>query len=187
VIAALLVVAVAGPIAAGLHQRDELRHFRVVREGVLYRSAQLTVPGIRRAIKDHGIRTIVNLRDGNTRVDRDEESFCQQAGIRFVRIAPLSWDGVQGSAPVDAGLKTFLDVVADPANHPILIHCFRGIHRTGSYVAIYRMEYENWPLNRALNEMQALGYVQLDEHHDVRGYFQHYKRTGTYQLPLRSR
>ena len=35
-------------------------------------------------------------------------------------------------------------VMADPGNYPVLVHCFAGIHRTGAYCAVYRMEFERW-------------------------------------------
>jgi tyrosine-protein phosphatase SIW14 len=174
---------VAAPVAVALGQQAQLRRFHVVREGVLYRSAQLSLPGLERVIRDHGIRTIVTLRDGSTGADVEEQHYCEARGIRFVRIPPHSWDGVQGAAPIDAGLRTFLDTLRDPARLPALVHCYRGVHRTGQYVAAYRVEYEGWGVPEALREMVDLGYDILDQHDDVRGYFASYKRTGRYSLP----
>src|SRR5262249_7661024 len=94
--------------------------------------------------------------------------------------------GVQGSAPIDDGLRRFLDVMADPANHPVLVHCYKGIHRTGAYVAVYRMELEGWRKEDALAEMRDMGYVQLDVHADVAGYFASYQPTGRYRLSRRT-
>jgi len=179
----LVLTAVGVPIAFAVRQSAQLRHLHAVRPGVLYRSAQLPVAGLARIVKDHGIRTVVNLRDGTTAADQAEEAYCISNGIRFVRIAPLKWDGVQGGAPIDAGLKTFLDVVQDPANHPVLVHCWRGVHRTGGYVAVYRMEFEGWDLGRAVKEMVDLGYDQLGEHGDVRAYLNSYRLGGRYSLP----
>lgn len=177
-----VVAGIALPVVVAIRQQQRMRHFHVVREGILYRSAQLTVDGIRQAIHDHGIRTIVNLRDGTTALDQAEEAFCNQHGVGFVRIAPLGWDGVKGTAPVDRGLLRFLEVLRDPANHPVLVHCYRGVHRTGGYVAVYRMEFENWTNDRAIEEMRALGYIQFDEHLDVRGYLTSYRPSGRYRL-----
>lgn len=177
----LLVLAGLGiPILIGVRQQQQLRRFHVVREGVLYRSAQLSLAGLKRLIRDHGIRTVVNLRDGSTVSDQEEQRFCQANGIRFVRIAPLSWDGVQGSTPIDEGLRTFLDTLRKPEHLPVLVHCYRGVHRTGQYCAVYRIEYEGWSVPEALAEMVELGYNLLDEHADVRRYFASYQRTGRY-------
>lgn len=173
-------VAVAAPIAVGQWQASKLRNFDVVRPRVLYRSAQLSPAGLARLVQDHGIRTVVNLRDGSSPADQVEEKFCLDRGLKFVRIWPHEWDGVQGTASVEKGLTKFLDVVRDPANQPVLVHCFRGVHRTGAYVAVYRVEFEGWTVERALAEMVGHGYVQLDEHIDVKGYFASYRRTGRY-------
>jgi protein tyrosine/serine phosphatase len=173
----LACLAVASPVLFAVRESALRRKLRVVRPRVLYRSAQLPIEGLRRVIHDYRIRTVVNLRDGVQALDRAEEQYCASQGIRFVRIPPLSWKGTQGNAQVDEGLRRFLDVMRDPANHPVLVHCWRGIHRTGAYVAVYRMEIEGWDREAALAEMIDLGYDVLDEHHDVRGYLASYRPT----------
>ncbi|MFM7149759.1 MAG: fused DSP-PTPase phosphatase/NAD kinase-like protein [Gemmataceae bacterium] len=180
----LVLGALGFPIYLGTKQQSNLRRFHAVREGVLYRSAQLSVPGIQKAVHDFGIRTMVNLRDGATIQDQEEERYCQMKGIRFVRINPLKWEGGQGKAPVDAGLKKFLEVMQDPQNHPVLLHCFRGVHRTGGYVAVYRMEMENWPIDQAVREMISLGYEQYEEHLDMKGYMEGFRKSGKYHLGI---
>lgn len=176
------------PIVVALRQQAQLSRFHVVRDGVLYRSAQLPLAGLERVLRDHGIRTVITLRDSDSAADQAEEAFCRTRGIRFVRIPPRSWDGVQGSAPVEAGLRRFLDEVQDPTRWPVLVHCFRGVHRTGQYVAVYRVECEGWTVEHALNEMVDHGYqrVHLEQHRDVQGYFASYKRTGKYRLSPRA-
>ena len=70
-----------------------------------------------------------------------------------------------------------MKIMRDPANHPVLIHCFAGIHRTGSYCAIYRMEFEHWTNARAIQEVKAFGYTNLDDEEDVLGYLERYQPT----------
>src|SRR5262245_38433023 len=110
----ILVVFLAAPSLLALRQSRERRNFRIVRDGVLYRSAQLPLPGLKRAIHDYGIRTIVSLREGDAPADRAEEQFCQDRGIRFVRIPPRPWEGPNGRAPVERGIADFLKVMRDP-------------------------------------------------------------------------
>ena len=179
----LVLSAIGVPLLFAHRERQEGRHLRVVRDGVLYRSAQLPPSGIGRAVKELGIRTIVSLRDSDRVADQTEERYCAEKGIRFVRIEPLSWNGVQGTAPIDAGLARFLEVMSDPKNHPVLVHCYRGVHRTGAYTAVYRMECEGWSRERALAEMVTAGYDLLDKHDDLRGYMTHYSAGGKYRLP----
>ena len=179
----LVVLSIGVPLLFAHRERLDGRHLRVVREGVLYRSAQLPTSGVGRAAKDLGIRTVVSLRDADRPADQAEEKYCNEKGIRFVRIEPLSWDGVQGTAPIDRGLARFLEVMAEPKNHPVLVHCYRGVHRTGAYVAVYRMECEGWGRDHALKEMVAAGYDLLDKHDDLRGYMNRYTAGSKYRLP----
>jgi protein tyrosine/serine phosphatase len=40
----------------------------------------------------------------------------------------------------------------------VLLHCKAGLHRTGRLTAIYRMEYQHWPVGEAMRELKANGY-----------------------------
>jgi tyrosine-protein phosphatase SIW14 len=171
----LVALTIAAPIEVALWARSQTPNFHVVREGVLYRSGQMSLLGMERTLHDLGIRTVVNFRYGVQPLDRAEEEWCLKEEITFVRIPPLSWDGVQGTAEVDAGVQRFLDIVRDPKNYPILIHCFGGVHRTGAYTAIYRMEMEGWSNERAIAEMKAHGYTTFEEEADIHGYLTQYK------------
>jgi protein tyrosine/serine phosphatase len=170
VVAALI----AAPVAFALYQQGQMRNFRVVRDGVLYRSGQMTIPGLKRVFHDHGIKTVVCLRDGKTDLDRAEEAFCNSEEVTFVRIPPTGWGDFGTGVPVEAGVRKFKEVLTDPRNYPVLVHCFAGIHRTGAYTAIYRMEFEHWSNEQAMAEMRACGYDTLDEEMDILSYLEQY-------------
>jgi protein tyrosine/serine phosphatase len=68
----------------------------------------------------------------------------------------------------------------------VLVHCCAGVHRTGAYCAIYRMEFEGWTNAEALAEMKALGYSNLDEEWDIRGYLESYRRGERVRIPTPS-
>ncbi|HEY7425742.1 MAG TPA: tyrosine-protein phosphatase [Gemmataceae bacterium] len=168
---------IAAPIALAVHQQAQTRNFRMVRPGVLYRSGQMTKDGLKRILNDYRIKTVINLRDGLTARDKAEEEFCNSEEINFVRILPSQWGDVGGSVPVEAGVRKFRAIMSDPSNYPVLVHCFAGIHRTGAYCAIYRMEFEHWSNARAIAEMKACGYTNLDEELDILGYMEQYRPT----------
>jgi tyrosine-protein phosphatase SIW14 len=176
---AMVVLLIAGPVLVAFHQQAQMRNFRVVREGVLYRSGQMTLEGLKRIVNDYRIKTVVTLRDayvpGQLPPDLAEEQFCNAEEINHVRIPPRSWDAPDGAAPADEGVHTFLEVMKDPANYPVLVHCFAGVHRTGAFVAIYRMEFERWTNARAMAEMKACGYTTLDDEWDILGYLEQYR------------
>jgi len=171
-----------GPIVFAYHQQNQMRNFRIVREGVLYRSGQMSIAGLERVIHDYGIRTVISLRDhadpAKQAADVKEEQFCRKLDLNFVRIPPRSWEAAEGPAPVEPEVRKFCDILRDPRNHPVLVHCFAGIHRTGAYCAVYRMEFEGWSNARAIGEVKACGYTHLDEEWDILGYLEHFRPTG---------
>jgi tyrosine-protein phosphatase SIW14 len=175
---------IVGPSVLASRQQSAMRNFRIVRDGVLYRSGQLSLDGLKTALHDHGIRTIISLRDGTRGPDRAEEEFCKREGYNFVRIPPRHWIGESenDAVPVEEGVRLFRQTLADPRNHPVLLHCFAGIHRTGAYTAVYRMEFEGWTPTQAIEEMRACGYTAIDEETDVRGYMEGYRPVSNLRL-----
>ena len=167
---------VAAPFGYKRWHDKQYRNFRVVEEGVLYRSGQLPLPRLQQFVMMHGIRTVVCLRKGNDPLDQQEESWVKGRSLKFVRIQPLSWDPDEnGKVPSEAALQTFRDVMDDSANYPVLVHCFAGIHRTGAMCAVFRMDYQGWTNDQAMSEMRMMGYSILDDHEDVLAYMVKYR------------
>jgi protein tyrosine/serine phosphatase len=171
----VIAVLIGGPLGYFTYREQMARSFHVVQEGVLYRSGQLTFDGFHRVTHDYNIRTVVCLRDGDREDDLDEEAFCRKVGITHIRIPPRSWWASKGPAPVEEGLKVFREVMRDPANYPVLIHCFAGLHRTGAYCAVYRMDFQGWSNEQALAEMKRAGYRTLDDDWDVLTFLENYR------------
>ena len=178
---AVVLLCIAAPVAWALHMQAQTRNFHIVKEGVLYRSGQTTLFGLKNLLHDYGIRTVVTLRDplvaGDPTPDRAEEAYCVAEEINYVRILPRPWEAVEGPPPVDPGVRKFREVMSDPANYPVLVHCLAGIHRTGAYCAIYRMEFEHWTNERAIDEVKAFGYTNLANEGDILGYLERYQPT----------
>lgn len=174
----LIVMAlIVSPAVFAVRQEAQTRNFRVVRPGVLYRSGQMTKEGLLRTLNDYHIKTVINLRDGLSERDKAEEEFCKSEEVNFVRIMPSRWGDEGGCVPVDSGVRRFRDIMSDPGNYPVLVHCFAGIHRAGSYSAIYRMEFEHWSNEQAIAEMKSCGYTNLDEELDILGFMEQYRPT----------
>ena len=182
-------IIIACPIAYKRWQDTQWRNFRVVEAGVLYRSGQMSLPRLQHVVAQYRIRTIVCLREGNALPDQAEEGWVNAVAKNFVRIPPRSWyPDAAGKVPSEISLQTFRAVMDDPANYPVLVHCFAGIHRTGAMCAVFRMDYQGWTNEEAMTEMRSLGYTILAQHEDVHRYFLRYRppfeRKGTLTLPV---
>lgn len=171
---------VGAPVGYAYVRQNQLRHLKVVEDNVLYRSGQLTLTGLRQTIHDLGIKTVISLRPNDSGLDLEpEEAYCHLQEINFLRISPKRWWANGGAIPAEEGVKAFIKVMDDPANHPVLIHCMRGVHRTGAFCAVYRMEFQGWSNTQAIEELSACGYKELEDEFDILSYLEQYKpRTG---------
>ena len=173
----LLVLLIGGPLAYSNYRNTQFRHFRVVQDGKVYRSGQMSIAALQRTTEEYGIKTVISF-DSLKRerpLDAEEEKFCQTHGIRHVRIRPREWLADEdGNVPAQEPVNKFLKVLDDPSAYPVLVHCFAGMHRTGAYCAIYRMEYQRWDNADAMTELKALGYTNLEKEDDVHGYLDTY-------------
>jgi protein tyrosine phosphatase (PTP) superfamily phosphohydrolase (DUF442 family) len=176
----LLGLLIGGPIAYSKHRQAQFRNFRVVDEGKLYRSGQLSLEGVKRVIQERGVKTVVSLRysdDPSVKPpDWREEEYCHQIGVRYVRLRPDVYHALEegGEIPADKPIREFTNLLDDPAVYPVLIHCFAGKHRTGAFCAIYRMEYQGWTNEEAIHDLRAMGYETLDQDRDVQDYLHRY-------------
>lgn len=163
-LSALVIMLVVGlPLWYAGERHRTFRNFRVVEDGVLYRSGQMTPAGFERVCKEYGIRTVIKLRepkdDEDGAVDDAQQVFCEANGIEFITIPPQAWEEENGVVPMEANLRAFEQLLEDgeKSPRPILIHCFAGIHRTGAHVAVYRMKYDGWSNAEAVEELQSCG------------------------------
>jgi tyrosine-protein phosphatase SIW14 len=181
----LFVFLIGGPIGYARYRKASFRNFHIVEAGKLYRSGQLNHDGMMRLIHDYGIRTVVSLREGkhpgDPAPDTDEQKYCSEEELDYYRLPYRSltqvgspWIKHDGQADIDPYVKRFLAIMDDPKHHPVLIHCTAGMHRTGAYVAIYRMEYDRWDNARALDEIKEYGYDDIGDHSDILSYLQNY-------------
>jgi protein tyrosine phosphatase (PTP) superfamily phosphohydrolase (DUF442 family) len=122
-------------------------NFHVVIPNAIYRCAQPTPESLAEAVREHGIRTVVNLRgigDGPI-VDwyEAEAEACQKLG--------LSQENLTFSAyrlPNVYEVRRLVEVF-DRSEKPMLIHCRRGADRTGLASAIALMSQTDTPYAEA--------------------------------------
>ncbi len=97
-------------------------------------------------LKRFGIKTVIDLRAD---FKKDEESWVRELGMNFFRI-PLK----TRVAASEEQTKLFLEIVNDPANLPVYVHCKGGRHRTGAMTGVYRITHDGWSADQAWQEMK---------------------------------
>lgn len=165
---ALIVIGV--PAAFYRSGYSNLKRYRVVTPGKFYRSGQFTANGLKHIVQAQGIRTVINLQEENrdpympeawlgTPHSRESE-LCRELGVRYYTLygseTVTEQEAAAGKRP--ESIDQYLAILDDPASYPVLLHCKAGLHRTGSFTAIYRMEYENWSKAAAMRELRANGF-----------------------------
>ena len=100
-------------------------------------------------LKKHDIDVVINLRSR----DKDKTVLSQQ-NFQLVHVPIHTW------ALDRDDLLTVMKTIqtAKSKNQKVLIHCYHGSDRTGASVAMYRIIFENWSTQDALNEMKYGGY-----------------------------
>ncbi|NBR05801.1 MAG: hypothetical protein EBT92_08515 [Planctomycetes bacterium] len=174
----VLLPVIVFPIYVSKYQQKQYRNFRVVKPGVLYRSGQMTPVGLKKIVDEYHIKAIVSLRDSYSSEappDIQEEAFAREYGVKYLRLSPKKWESDSGEPPVMENVRQYFKLMSKPDNFPVLVHCFAGIHRTGSYCALYRMEFEKWTNEKALSELKRLGYDQLESEKDVYKFLKEFK------------
>jgi tyrosine-protein phosphatase SIW14 len=127
----------------------ELPNFHQVDER-LFRGAQPNAGGIQK-LKELGIRTIINLRDDDENASA-EASAARAAGLQYFNV-PMS----TFNRPADKTVAQVLSVISANENQPVFVHCRRGSDRTGTIIAIYRIEHDGWTSEKATSEAKRYG------------------------------
>jgi tyrosine-protein phosphatase SIW14 len=117
----------------------------------LLRGGQPSYAGFQ-ALKDAGVKTIINLRDGKDDIQQ-EQAIASELGLKFVSIPLSVFKGVQKSQT-----EKFLSVVNKAENQPVFVHCRQGQDRCSTMVAMYRLHNDSWAADRAYKEMISYGF-----------------------------
>jgi len=121
----------------------------------LFRGGQPTEAGLYQ-LYQMGVRTIIDLRSDPEQIE-SERQICQQHGLNFISL-PLTKDVL----PTSQAVCRFVDVVESAHRMPdkgvVFVHCHLGSDRTGCMVALYRQLMEQYPFQRAYDEMLSFGF-----------------------------
>jgi protein tyrosine phosphatase (PTP) superfamily phosphohydrolase (DUF442 family) len=167
--------AAAGLLIAGATEAASVlvgRNFHELVPGRVYRCAQPGPADIRRAAEDYGIRTVINLRGCAVGVDWYDAE-CEATADLDLCQEDLTLSA--GRLPAPQELRRLLDVL-DRADYPVLIHCRRGVDRTGLASAAYLLLH-GADLSTALRALSlGHGHVSLGRTVAMKRFFALYQR-----------
>ncbi len=137
---------------------SSIRNFVVAEDGVMWRGNQPNEAGLKwlkeMSLREHGTTpTIVNLRSENN----EEAEICKRLGIdsKYISID-------DDTAPTMDQIQEFLDIMNEPKNHPVYVHCMAGMGRTGIMCAAYQIS-QGMSFEKALQVGADYGFEQPEQ------------------------
>lgn len=170
----LLIAAAGGMYAWQTHQAY---HLATVQEGVLYRDGAKSVRQFSTALDCVHPKTVVSLVDAQESSDAtkpqfvEEEKLCEQKGIRLEKI-----EVKLGGWPTSQDIQSFLRVVSDKQNQPVLVHCAQGVRRTAMFVAAYQESVLGYDKQKARDAILTFGHSDRTIN-DIKRFIDHYDPT----------
>lgn len=124
-------------------------NFRTVIPGMVFRCARLDGPALEKVVQQHGIRTVINLR-----------GCCEPASWYLEQSRILNRHNVSmedmgcsaGRLPSTLTVRQLVQIL-DQTDYPIMIHCHRGIDRTGLVSAMALLLHTDISLDKALEQL----------------------------------
>lgn len=104
--------------------------------------------GAMSTFRDKGFKSVVSLLNPGEGVEAHTR-WAREAGIDYYNL------GVTPEGPDDSVLEQFKAILADPDNHPVMVHC-SSANRVGSLWARYRIDM-GVPVEVAFQEARTIG------------------------------
>jgi hypothetical protein len=140
--------------------------------GRVYRCAQPSEADLRAMVRDHHVRTVINLRGLSQVMDWYEVE------ARTLHDLNVSQEDVTFSAnrlPSPSELRRLIDVL-DHAEYPIVFHCKQGADRTGLTAAVVLLLSPDSSLSEAMRQLwPRYGHFRFGRTAAIDGFFDLYK------------
>ena len=124
--------------------------FTAVTAHQLYQSGQMPPDRLLSVAKEHGIRTVIDLRTAeDAEAIESERLALAGSDLTYIHL-PMRHD------PAEETVLAFLNIVGDPANRPVLVHCHHGTGRSVLLASVFRIVFENWDNETARRAVEPL-------------------------------
>lgn len=135
-------------------------NFETITEGKVYKSGVIPPNELETYVKKYNIKSIVDLRFPGTGDDVNNpenaaELVAEKNAVAKINGVTYFNDG-SDQVPTQENLNLFYKIMDNPANYPVLIHCYHGVGRAELYSAVYRIEYEKMDKDEARKSTRFL-------------------------------
>ena len=117
----------------------------------LYRGGQPSEEGLA-SLRALGVDTVISFTLGKEGT-KAEAAHAVRLGMDYVTL-PWSTMGV----PDPEQVRIFLNYLREHPDRTVFVHCKAGADRTGVMIALSRIALDKWPVQRAIDEMNAFHY-----------------------------
>ena len=135
-------------------------NFETITEGKVYKSGVIPPGELENYINKYHIKSVIDLRFPGTGDDVNNPEIPAELTAEKNTIEKIKgvnyFNNGSDQVPKQENLKTIFRIMDNPANYPVLIHCYHGVGRAELYSAIYRIEYENFTNEVARNGVRFL-------------------------------
>jgi len=138
------------------------RRFAVVETDKIYRGGRQTLPVLKRILRKHNIRTIINLDDKLLEKDEPwrpgadryvhQKNLAKALGIQY---RGFIWNG-SGVGPFDE-YDAVADILATTSSQPVFVHCAAGKKRTNAAIAAYLIRYRAYSFDQVVQYLERNG------------------------------
>jgi len=125
------------------------KRFAEVVPGKLYRSGEPSPAALEAMVKEHGIRTIIDLGVASEGDVRDRRL---QLSTQALGITRFKFDLIGDSTGNPNEYVAALRLASDPARQPVLVHCATGSQRTSCAIGLFRAAFEGVSVDEAIAE-----------------------------------
>ena len=135
-------------------------NFETITEGKVYKSGVIPPDELETYVKKYKIKSIVDLRFPGTGDDVNNPENALELAAEKNAVAKIEgvnyFNDGSDQVPTKENLNLFYKIMDNPANYPVLIHCYHGVGRAELYSAVYRIEYENLDKDEARTSTRFL-------------------------------
>ncbi len=158
-----LVLAVSGATGAWIYyQQHRFKHFAVHDPGMVYRSAWLGPDALSQLIETYQIRSVVNLCNPD---EMTPQMWASERQAVASSGATLHAVPLPNSIEFDPQVwQQHLEILSNPNNYPMLVHCQHGVTRTAMFLATYDVLHRHQTAAESLAAQPLFGHTKDNVH-----------------------